>query len=183
MGLDFHLSGAAKKGGDAVKSKALSAIRYQRLPGTRRGLLARASAWAAPDHILLIEGSRVRETYKRVYFRDVQALLVMRRNRFLIQTPWLLVLPAMLIAVLRLPGEWRATGGSIAVLALLAILVYLYVAAVFGGCRLYLATAVGNVKVASVFRVWQARRFHDRVTPLIVAAQTHAPPIESAVTP
>ncbi len=44
---------------------------------------------------------------------------------------------------------------------------------------MYLATVVGNVQMGSVFRVWQARRFHDRITPLILAAQTQAPPIES----
>jgi hypothetical protein len=95
----------------------------------------------------------------------------MRRNRFVVQIQWLLVLPALLIGVFRLPPDWRATGWAVAFFALIAILVYLYIAAVFGGCGLYLATAVGNVKVASVFRVWQARRFHDRVTPLILAAQ------------
>jgi hypothetical protein len=178
MGVVVHVSGPAKEGGEAV-----SAGQYKRLPGTRRGVTARASAWAAADHILLVEGSRIKETYRRVYFRDVQALLVMRRNRFVVQTPWLLVVPALPIAVLRLPPDWRATGWAIAFFALLAVLIYLYVAAVFAGCRLYLATAVGNVKVASVFRVWQARRFHDRVSPLILSAQTQAPPLDLPVTP
>src|SRR5580700_9914546 len=85
LDLAVHLHGAPK-----ARGTMSTPTPYRRLPGTRRGLAARASAWAGPDHILLIEGSRVKETYKRVYFRDVQALLVMRRNRFLIQTPWLL---------------------------------------------------------------------------------------------
>jgi hypothetical protein len=142
-------------------------------------VIARASAWAGDDHILLVEGSRISETYRRVYFRDVQALLIVRRNRFVIEAPWLLVAPAVLFAVLALPVPWRDTGWLLAGLAVVAILVYLYIAAIFYGCRLYIATAVGNVKVASVFRVWQARRFHGKVTPLVLAAQQQAPPLNT----
>jgi hypothetical protein len=148
----------------------VSGTGYRRLPGTRRGVIARASAWAGEDHILLVEGSRVSETYKRVYFRDVQALLITKRNRFVIQTPWFLFLPALVVLLYRLPAEWQITGITAGVLVL-AALVYLYVASVFYSCRFYIATAVGNVQVGSVFRVWQARRFHERVSPLILAAQ------------
>jgi protein-S-isoprenylcysteine O-methyltransferase Ste14 len=88
-----------------------------------------------------------------------------------IQTPLYLLLPALGIGVAELPEDWRATGSLIAVLILLAVFVYLYIAGFFYGCRLYLATAVGNVHVASVFRSWQARRFHERVSPRIMAAQ------------
>jgi hypothetical protein len=149
----------------------MSDFPYRRLAGTRRGILARASAWAGPDHILLVEGSRINETYKRVYYRDVKALLVMRRNRFLIDAWMWLILPALLFGIGALPSDWQATGGLGAVVILVAALVYLYVAAFFYGCRLYLATAVGNVQVASVSRVWQARKFNEQVKPMILEAQ------------
>jgi len=154
----------------------VSAVPYRRLPGTHRGPIARATAWAGDDHILLVEGSRTSETYKRVYFRDVQALMITKRNRFILQTPWLLAPVALLIGGFALPTPWRATGGLVAALVLAGILVYLYVAGIFFSCRFYIATAVGNVKVASVFRVWQARRFHAKVGPLIVAAQQQRQP-------
>jgi hypothetical protein len=127
---------------------------------------------------LLVEGSRVSETYKRVYFRDVQALVIARRNRFIVQAPWLLVPVALIVAASLTPASWQASGTEwlIAVLILVAIAIYLYIAAFFYGCRLYIATAVGNVRVASVFRIWQARRFHEKVTPLVMAAQL-TPPI------
>jgi hypothetical protein len=153
----------------------MTGISYRRLPGTRRGVVARASVWAGPDHILLVEGSRVTETYKRIYFRDVQALLITKRNRFVIQTQLFLLPPVLVAGVLTLPADWRATGSLIAALIAAAALVYLFIAGSFYSCRLYLATAVGNVQVPSVFRMWQARRFHEKVQPLILAAQAEAP--------
>ena len=175
MALDLRLSGPAAEVG------VLSVNGYRKLPGTRRGIFTRASAWAGDDHILLIEGSRASERYKRVYFRDVQALIIMRRNRFVIEAPWLFVPPVLAIAAVSLPPAWRATGTGwlVAGLIVAAILVYLYVAAFFYGCNLYIATAVGNVRVKSVFREWQARRFHEKVTPLVMAVQETAPPIEN----
>lgn len=171
MDLVLRLSGAAAEGG------ILTVNGYKKLPGTRRGIIARASSWEGDDHILLVEGSRISETYKRVYFRDVQALMIMRRNRFVIEAPWLLVPPVLLIVALSLPAPWRATGWLMAGLIVAAVLVYLYVAAFFYGCNLYIATAVGNVRVKSIFREWQARRFHQKLTPLVMAVQQTAPPL------
>jgi uncharacterized membrane protein (DUF485 family) len=134
-------------------------------------MFRRATVWAGPDHILLVEGSRTSETYKRVYYRDVQALLVSKRNRFVISA-WLWLLPIVLfIAVLRLPSDWMATGSFAAVLIVLAVIIYLLAAGRSYSCRLYLATAVGNVEAPSVYRVWQARRFNERLKPFIVDAQ------------
>jgi hypothetical protein len=118
-----------------------------------------------------------------VYFRDVQALMTMRRNRFVVTAPWLLAPPVLLIAVFSLPEEWRATGWLLAALAGAGILVYLYIAAFFYGCNLYIATAVGNIKVAAVYRTWQARRFQAKVTPLVMALQQTAPPLEQPAPP
>jgi hypothetical protein len=130
-----------------------------------------------PDHILLVQGSRISETYQRVYYRDVQALLVMKRNRFLIDA-WLWLLPvALLFAVGATPFAWRSTASLLAVLIVLGVIGYLVVAGAFYSCRLYLATAVGNVPVASVFRVWQARKFNRQIRPLILAVQHAAPDI------
>jgi len=45
---------------------------YQRLPGT--GFPTRYALWTAEDHILSVENTFVAETYRRYYFKDVQAL-------------------------------------------------------------------------------------------------------------
>jgi hypothetical protein len=176
MALVLRLSGSAAEVG-VLSVDLYQKPGYSKLPGARRGVFTRSAAWAANDHILLIEGSRASERYKRVYFRDVQALTIMRRNRFVIEAPWLFVPPVLAIAAVSLPPAWRATGWLMVALIVAAILVYLYVAAFFYGCNLYIATAVGNVLVKSIFREWQARRFHEKVTPLVMAVQQTAPPL------
>ncbi len=160
----------------------MSAFPYRRLAGSRHGTLSHASAWAGKDHILLVQGSRISETYQRVYYRDVMALLVMKRTRFMFDARLWLVPPLLIGLVASLPSDWRSTGSGVAALIGLAIAGYLYIAASFYGCRLYLATAVGNVAVASVFRTWQARKFNEQVKPLILAAQqaiATPPPLET----
>lgn len=138
---------------------------YQRLPGARRGLAGQATAWLGADHILLVEGSRISEKYRRIYLRDIQALVIERRPRFVVAWPWFVLLIALSIAAATTP--WAAAWLSVAA----AVAGYLYVSGRFQGCRLFLATAVGNVPMGSVFRTWQARRFHDRVSAPIRAAQ------------
>src|SRR5580692_2194701 len=41
----------------------------------------RASLWLAADHLLLVHVSGFTETYKRFYFRDIQAVTVMETGR------------------------------------------------------------------------------------------------------
>lgn len=150
----------------------MSAPLYGRLPGVRRGVFTRASAWRTADYILLIDGSRFQERYRRVYFRDILGMMVTRRRRIVVQAQWIALAFALLIAVLFLPAGRRDMGLFAALLADAAIAVYLYLAALSYSCRLYIATAVGNVFVPSVFRVWQARRFMAAVEPAITEAQS-----------
>ena len=111
------------------------------------------------------------------------ALLVMRRTRFVFDARLWLLAPILIGLVGSLPADWRSTGSGLAVLIALAVVGYLYIAASFYGCRLYLATAVGNVPVASVFRTWQARKFNEQIRPLVLTAQqaiATPPPLETA---
>jgi hypothetical protein len=144
---------------------------YKRLPGSRRGFVRHASAWAGADHILLVEGSRTAEKYRRIYFRDVQALTVERRNRFIFEPAWLWVAVALLIGSAIYPETQRDLRLTVSLLLVAAVPIYLIIAGMFYSCRLYIATAVGNVKVGSVFRTRQARKFHQAVTPLVLASQ------------
>ncbi|HWI55617.1 MAG TPA: hypothetical protein VNZ22_00220, partial [Bacillota bacterium] len=42
---------------------------------------ARSSLWLGPDHLLCIETTGYTETYKRFYFRDIQAVLIRQTKR------------------------------------------------------------------------------------------------------
>ena len=145
-------------------------IRYRRLPGRIMGFMRCPSAWIADDHILLIGGTRFAETYQRVYFRDLQALVIRRKPRFVMQWPYVLLAPFLLFLFFG-PVSARAlpvTSVVLIVIASIAIVSFRF------GCYLDLATAVGNIPVRSVAFAWTARRFAARVAPLVSASQAPA---------
>lgn len=149
-----------------------SGIRYRRLPGRIMGFVRCPSAWIAEDHILLIGGTRFAETYQRVYFRDLQALVIRRKPRFVMQWPYVLLAPFLLFFIFGpvLPRPLSVSSAVLTVVALIAL------ASIRFGCYLDLATAVGNVPVRSVAFVWTARRFAARVAPPVIASQSPAAP-------
>jgi len=61
-------------------------VRYQKLPGHRRGFLRGSSLWLAPDHLLLVKSLRFREEYQRFYFRDIQSIGIADGPRFHLST-------------------------------------------------------------------------------------------------
>ncbi len=62
-------------------------VPYRRLPGQTpwfrfSGVSAPStSLWLGPDHVLKVERSASRETYKRFYYRDIQAIVVEGSSR------------------------------------------------------------------------------------------------------
>jgi hypothetical protein len=150
----------------------MNGTRWRKLPGVRRGIFTRASTWTTADYILLIEGSRIHEYYRRVYFRDILGMVITRKRRIVVEAPWIVLMPALILAALFLSPTWRSTGLLIAALADAAIVLYLYIATLSFGCRLYVATAVGNIFVPSVYRIWQARKFMAAIEPAILEVQS-----------
>src|SRR5258706_16109827 len=63
---------------------------YRRLTRTRArsaaGIvtISRSSLWLGKDHLLVIETNGYTESYKRFYFRDLQAIILWKTNRWLI---------------------------------------------------------------------------------------------------
>ena len=143
--------------------------RYRRLPGRLMGFFRCPSAWTGEDHILLVTGSRFSEVYQRVYFRDLQALVIRRKPRFVMQWPYVFLVPVLLILFFGPLPTQRSLPVIGGVLLITAGIVF---ASFRFGCYLDLATAVGNVPVRSVAFLWTARRFAARVAPLVQAAQT-----------
>src|ERR1700693_1356242 len=58
----------------------MAEIKYKRLTRARSrfsiAVLSRTSLWLGPDHLLYVESNGYTETYKRFYFRDIQAFTV-----------------------------------------------------------------------------------------------------------
>jgi hypothetical protein len=154
---------------------------YRRLTRTRTrsvfGIVstARTSLWLGKDHLLCIDMAGYAETYKRFYFRDIQAIYFRRTIEWLIVALILGAFAAMLGLLAILGGNaivaWIC--GSLGGLLTLGLLLDLLAGPT---CKAYLRTAVQTEDLVSVHRVRKARQILERLRPLIAAAQGQLTP-------
>jgi len=145
-------------------------VRYQRLPGRRRGVIRGSSVWLGPDHLLLVQSWRFREEYKRFHLGDIQAIAIASAPRFHISTRSLGIGVLWLIgyAASGRLGNWQEPIVWTVAAALVATWAYLC-ASCSCVCRIY--TAVSCDELPSIYRTRTARKFMRRVESHIVAAQ------------
>jgi hypothetical protein len=148
---------------------------YRKLPGRLRGFFRPSSAWAGPDHLLLVRGSRFREEYKRFYYRDVQAIAVARAPRFHVSTRSAAI--ALVIAIGYLYLLLRVYRGQVGpallglgLTALALAAIWIYISAT-QSCRCRIYTAVSGDDLPSVYRLSTARKFLAELEPLIAQTQ------------
>jgi hypothetical protein len=142
---------------------------YQKLPGGSRGALTYTRAYLGSDHILLVDVSDFRESYRRCFLRDIQAIsfrptLVGRAINAVLAVPVILSLLAVLLNPAENGWVWGGIGG--------VFLFFLGVNTVMGPtCVCSIRTPVQTLRLGSVGRVRALRRFLARVRPLIEGAQ------------
>lgn len=131
---------------------------YLRLPGLWLGVATKARAWLGPDHLLYVEQAWFAERYCRLYFRDIEAVVVQATpNRFW----WAVAAVAVGLAGLALalpplsPTAARAVGAVLAALAGVGSL-----ANWFRGptCAVTVRTRVSDVRL----RCWHRRRVAEK---------------------
>jgi len=149
---------------------------YKRLTRPRRrsnfavALVSRCSLWMGQDHLLHIDSTGYTETYKRFYFRDIQAVTLMRTHSWIYQMLTFGFLGACALAAALLIGNVVAAWffGPIAGL-------FLFGAAYNGiagpTCLCELRTAVQTEQIPSLYRVWRSRKVLAEIRPLIAQAQ------------
>ncbi len=160
----------------------MAQTQYQRLTRARSRGIAIAfalssSLWLADDHLLCIDSNGYTETYRRFYFRDIQALILQRTARGEIVNA-ILGFIALLFVVF-----------CLLVTVLLARIVFGAVAGLFGlgvlvnwlcgpTCKCLLRTAVQEEELPSLSRVRWARRAVARLGERIAGAQGAMPTAE-----
>jgi len=149
---------------------------YVRLTHTRSrsvfGIVstARSNLWLGIDHVLCIETTGYTETYKRFYYRDIQALIIRKTESWKILAA-ILGLVAALFGLIALFGGDPIVAwifGSLGGLFLLGAIIDL---AAGPSCACYLRTAVQVEEVPSLIRVRRARKALERLRPLLAEAQ------------
>jgi hypothetical protein len=125
--------------------------------------------WAGEDHLMLVELRGFTETYRRFYFKDVQAIVVRPTDRARTRSILLGLLGLALAGVAMGAGRgWNVLWGSLAGLAIVALAVNL---ALGRGCECSLRTALQEVDLRSLRRLRRARRVVDRLRSLIELEQ------------
>jgi hypothetical protein len=137
----------------------------------------RSNLWLGKDHLLCIETEGYTESYRRFYFRDIQAITLRKTNRMLI----LAIITGIFVAMFAtftlmvddIGGKWT-----------LAVVTFVFAIPfalnfVYGStCSCELRTAVQTEKIASMGRVRRARKVIARIRPFIGEAQGQLMPEE-----
>ena len=143
--------------------------------------VSRSSLWLGGDHLLFVECSGYTETYKRFYFRDIQAVSIQRTMRY----QWWngiigffalgFLIFTIAIAPKTSPAQWSGSemGGGIFLACVTGLCTLLLTTNLLFGqtCKCFIRTAVQTEELPSLCRVRQTRRVLDKIRPLIVAAQ------------
>ena len=161
----------------------MAEIQYRRLtrPRRRKGTVSvvtysRSSLWLGDDHLLVIVSNGYAETYKRFYFRDIQAIAIRITSRRLIWN-WVLGTTATIyLAAVNygfLTGPGRDWSGLVTLLLLALIpAVPLLINNLLGStCACTLRTAVQTEDLPSLCRLPKTRRILNLLRPLIAQAQ------------
>lgn len=149
---------------------------YHRLtharPRTKFALVStgRSSLWLGKDHLLCIDSTGYTETYKRFYFRDIQAIIICKTDRYKYVSLISAVFAALSFFPLALTGEIviKYVLGALGGFFLLVLFINL---ALGPSASCQLRTAVQLEDLPSLPRLRLARKVLHRLRPLIVAAQ------------
>jgi hypothetical protein len=160
---------------------------YQRLTRARArssfavAIMSRTSLWLAEDHLLFVDSSGYTETYKRFYFRDIQAITTQQTDRGRV---WSIVLGVAFIFSLFIflmtqpkssPAGWSGgeIAGEIFLGFFMAVFIVLLAVNFFSGptCKTFLRTAVQIEELPPLCRVRQSHKILGKIQPLIIAAQ------------
>jgi hypothetical protein len=135
---------------------------------------SRLSLWLGNDHLLLVESNGFTESYKRFYFRDIQAITVQETTR---RKVWNAVLAVPLaICLIGLLASGVPTANVAAMVTWSIFVVILAVPFTVNNirgtaCACQLRTAVQTEDLGSLSRVRQAQKVLNKIRPLIAGAQ------------
>jgi len=140
---------------------APGAVEYRRLPGRGRTPLGSDSLWIGEDHLLLVELRGFTETYRRFYFRDVQAIILRRTDRAGRVAVLLGVLGLVFLGFAADAGPvWNVVWGGVSGLLFLGLAVNV---ALGPSCSCVLRTALQTVRLRPLGRLRRARRVLERL--------------------
>src|SRR5450432_2313403 len=153
-------------------------VTYRRLPGRTAWFRFGGSGspvcslWLGPDHLLKIERSASRETYKRFFYRDIHSIFVEQSSRlnslagFNVLILFLLLMLIVTLSLMNLGGT--VFFGILALPFAIGIVVNL---ALGSTCDGMLVTAVGTERLSSLCRLKKAVQAVQQISSEVDLAQ------------
>ena len=143
---------------------------YQRLPGQGSSLGAYHRLYLGLDHLVVVESHGFQESYRRLFFADIQALTLRRTLQ-----GWIInvILGTSVLVCLMIAGFNPGVATEMMIPGGLFLLILLVNSLLGPTCRCHIQTPVQNLRIRSLHRLRVARKVFKRVQPLVEAAQTH----------
>lgn len=152
----------------------MAARPYKRLPGQGRQLLSNTTLWESEDHLLAVNSHSVSESYRRFYFRDIQAIVICQTKAALITN----IMLGVIMLAFGVPAMMTDIPGLRMFLGIIAgsFLVLLVINMLRGpSCKCNLRTAVQTQDLPSLNRVYTARKVLAKVQAKVAVYQEEVP--------
>jgi hypothetical protein len=141
---------------------------YKNLQGFSFNIFNAPSLWIGPDHLLSVDAVLFQEKYKRYYYSDIQAIVMIRTNRHHFWTAiWGALVLLCGLAVLFSSGAGYVSGTFLGLFST-ALIVNL---ALGPACKAHIQTAVQIQNLRSFRRMRSAGKAMDRIKVLVEQAQ------------
>ena len=153
----------------------MSAQTYKRLPGRSRQFLFHSTLWEGSDHILLVHTHGITESYRRFFYRDIQAVVFCQTKSGFIMS----IVLGILAVISGVPAFFVPLEGAVALGILAALFIFLAAFNHLRGptCLCTIRTAVQTQELPSLNRTRIARKVLARLQPVIAAAQREPVPV------
>lgn len=144
---------------------------YRRLPGRTAWFRfggtnsPSCSLWLGPDHLLKVERSATRETYKRFFYRDIQSILLEKSSRLRTLATFNGIALVLMLILAALINRFSLNGAIFCGVCALPFAIGIAVNFVLGPtCETVLVTAVGTERLSSLGRIARAVPTIQQVT-------------------
>lgn len=160
-------------------------VKYSKFPAKRKNFVGSDRLWTAPDHLLIVSSTGISESYKRFYFRDIQALNTVKTLSNYVKlwvTGAVFVLLCILATFSMTDPDSGGIGAIMALIVGLPVMYYIIRLALEGAsCRCYIYSSVQEEKLAPIDTIKKANRLYDFLIPEIEKCQGTVTPGEIAV--
>jgi hypothetical protein len=143
---------------------------YQRLPGRGNQLAGYFRLYRGADHLLQIAFAGFNERYKRFYFRDIQAFIIVPTTTWLVYIS-ICAIGFLLMLLIAMSGEDRVVGYIFGSFAAAFLIGAVWQALAGQSCRCYVRTAVQMEHLPSLCRMKRAQKTIALIQPLVLASQ------------